>query len=99
MSTRQPANVATPATAGVGLVVQVSVAPPWVRARVTPVTLVVTVLPPASWATTAGWVERAVADVPLAGWMVNASLLALPTVTVKLALVVDVSEPPAAVSV
>ena len=39
------------------------------------------------------------ADVPLAGWVVNASLLALPTVTAKLALVVDVSEPPAAVSV
>jgi len=43
--TLQPANEATPETAGSGLVVQVTVAPPPVTARVTELVLPVTVLP------------------------------------------------------
>src|SRR5438445_263713 len=54
----QPANVATPETGVTGLVVQVSVVPVGLvpMASVTFVEYVVTVLPPASWTVTLGWI-------------------------------------------
>ena len=101
MSTLQPANVATPATAAFGLAVQVERRAPRGGQR-------------EGHAAGAGrdgvaagvldgddrlGREGRLADVPPPGWVVNASLLAAPTVIVKLLLVADVSEPPAAVSV
>lgn len=56
----QPAKLSTPATAAFGFVVQVRVAPAGVViVRVIDAVLVVTVLPPASWTVTAGWVAKA----------------------------------------
>ena len=43
----------------------------------------VTVLPPASWTVTTGWVVKAVPPVAPAGWVEKASLAAAPTVTLK----------------
>src|SRR5664280_3610088 len=77
----QPANVSTPEAAFFGLAVQVRVAPPGVViARVIKVVAVVTVLPPASWTVTVGWVAQAVPPVPPPGCAVKTSLLAAPTV-------------------
>ena len=85
MSTAQPLNVATPDTAERGLVVQDSVAPPAVvNARVTALVAVVTVLPPASWTATAGWVANAMPPVPDEGDVVNASFVAGPMLTMPL---------------
>src|SRR5665811_656763 len=83
---RQPANVSTPATAGCGLVVQVRIAPPGVViARVIEVVAVVTVLPPASWTVTVGWLVQAVLLAPPPGCAVKASLLAAPKPRVTVA--------------
>jgi hypothetical protein len=72
LSILQPENVATPATAGFGFAVQVSVAPfGEVSLRVTGLTLVVSTLPPASLIVTAGWVVSAVPLTPLLGWVLN----------------------------
>ena len=86
----QPANVATPATAGFGLVVQPKTAPAGVViAKVTELVLPVTVLPPASCTVTTGWVAKATVPFAPTGWVVNANFAAAPTVTAMLAL--DVS--------
>src|SRR5664280_1841215 len=88
---RQPANVSTPATAGCGLVVQVRIAPPGVViARVIEVVAVVTVLPPASWTVTVGWVAQTVPPVPPPGCALKTSLLAAPTVMLNVPLVASV---------
>ena len=74
LSTVQPANDAVPATAALGLVVQLSVASPGVvRASVTGVVLTVDVLPLASWRATTGWVPNGEPPVELDGSAVNAS--------------------------
>src|SRR5450631_125755 len=96
----QPANVATPEAAVTGLVVQVRVAPAAVvMVKVTGAELVVTVLAPASWTVTTGWVAKAVVLTAPDGLVVNASLVAGPTVMVKLVLTALVSPAAAAVSV
>src|ERR1035437_5177313 len=78
---RQPENVSTPKTAFFGLAVQLRLAPPGVViARVLGVVAVVTVLPPASWTVTVGWLVQAVPPVPPPGCVVKASLLGVPTV-------------------
>src|SRR5664280_378326 len=88
---RQPANVSTPATAAFGLAVQVRIAPPGVViARVIEVVAVVTVLPPASWTVTVGWLVQAVPPVPPPGCAVKASLFAAPTVMLNVPLVAPV---------
>ena len=99
MSTLQVAKVASPATAAFALGVQVKVAPPGVvRARDTVVVLVVTVLPPASCTATTGWAAQLVLETPPPGCEVKPSLLAAPTVIVKLLLTAGVSAPSVAVS-
>jgi len=101
--TRQPEKVATPEVVLVGLAAQlVRVAPPvgGVMARVTDGPGVVTVLPPASWTVTAGWVAKATLCAVLAdGEVVKASLVAEPTVMVKLVLTALVRPLEAAVNV
>ena len=69
-------------------------------ARVTEVMSVVTVLPPASWIVTAGWVPKATRlVVGVLGWVVKASLLGAPAVMLKFALVPPESPEAVAVSV
>ena len=66
----QPAKEATPPLAPSGLVVQARVAPlpGWVvMARVIEALEVLTVLPPASWTVTAGWVVQTASVRPAAG--------------------------------
>ncbi len=102
MLTRQPEKVATPEEVLLGLAAQlVRAAPPvgGVMARVTDGPAVVTVLPPASWTVTTGWVGMVVLGRALDGEVVKASLLAGPTVMVKLVLTALVSPGEAAVSV
>ena len=70
-----------------------------VMLKVTGAVLVVTVLPPASWTLTTGWVAKATPPVELDGLVVKVSLVAEPTVMVKLALTALVSPLEAAVSV
>ena len=83
----QPAKLATPATAAMGFVVQVNVAPAGVvMVRLTEAVLLVTVLPPASWIATTGWVTKTVPPVAPDGLVAKASLVAVPTLIVKLAL-------------
>src|SRR5450631_579564 len=83
----QPAKVASPATAVLGFVVQARVAPAGVvMTRVTGAVLVVTVLPPASWTATTGWVPKAVPPVEPEGLVVTASLVAGPAPIVMLEL-------------
>ena len=96
-----PANVATPDVAASGLVVQVSVPPPGLVpiASVMLALLVVTVLPPASWTLTTGWVPKLVPPVPPPGWVVNATFVAAPTVMLNAADVALVKPPEVAVSV
>jgi hypothetical protein len=67
--------------------------------RSTETVLVVTVFCPASCTFTTGWVAKTVVLVELEGLVVKASLLAGPTVMVKLALTPLVSPPAAAVNV
>ena len=87
LSTLQPANVATPDTAATEVDVHARFAPPEVvSARPTVFVAVVTVLPPASWTVTDGWVPHAVWLTPPPGWVVKASWLAAPTETVKVEL-------------
>ena len=50
----------------------------------------VTVLPPASWTVTAGWVAQAVPSTPPPGWVVKASWEAAPMVIEKALLVTSV---------
>ena len=96
----QPAKVATPEAAFLGLAVQVRVAPAGVvMVRVTGALLAVTVLPPASWTATTGWVAKAMPPVEPEGPVVKASLVAAPTVMVRLVLTALVSPLAAAVSV
>ena len=100
MSMLQPAKVATPATAFLGFAVQARVAPAGVvMLRVTDAVLVVTVLPPASWTATTGWVAKAMPPVEPEGLVVKASLVAVPAVMVKLALTALVRPVAVAVSV
>ena len=68
-------------------------------ARVTLALELVTVFPPASCTVSTGWVAHTVAWTPPPGWVVNASWLADPTVTLKVLLVAEVSEPLVAVRV
>ena len=99
MSIRQPAKVATPEEAGVGLAVQLRMAPAAVVIlRVTELVPAV-VLPPASWTATTGWVAKAIPPVELDGLVVNASFVADPTLMLKLALTALVSPVAVAVSV
>ena len=87
MSILQPAKLATPETADFGFVVQVNVAPAGVvMVRLTEAVLLVTVLPPASWIATTGWVTKTVPPVAPDGLVAKASLVAVPTLIVKLAL-------------
>ena len=87
MSILQPAKLVTPATADFGFVVQVNVAPAGVvMVRLTEAVLLVTVLPPASWIATTGWVAKTVPPVAPDGLVAKASLVAAPTLIVKLAL-------------
>ena len=68
--------------------------------RVTDEESVVTTLPTASSTLTAGWVVKFVPSVtPPTGWVVNASLLAVPGVMLKAALTAEVSELSVAVRV
>ena len=87
LSILHPANVATPLLAVAGFAVQASVAPlvpvPLVIASVTLLASPVTVFPFWSWTVTFGWVENAIPPVELLGDCVNASLLALPGVTLN----------------
>jgi len=78
-----PVNLAMPASAVVGLVAQVKVAPSGVvRARVTGLVSVVTVFPAASWMVTTGWRAHPVSLVAVGlGAVVKASLAAARTVT------------------
>ena len=101
LSMLQPAKLATPEEAFVGLAVQVRVAPAGVvMVRVTGALLVVTVLAPASWTATTGWMAKTLpAVVEPEGVAVKASLVAGPTVMVKLALTALVSPAAVAVSV
>jgi hypothetical protein len=95
---RQPAKVATPEEADLGLLVQLRVAPAAVViARVT-VLVPVVALPLESWTATTGWVAKAVPPVELEGLVVKASLLGSPLM-VKLALTALVSPLAVAVSV
>jgi hypothetical protein len=89
----QPTNVATPDTAVSGFaLVQLKSAPAGVViASVTAVTLLVTVLPPASWIATTGWVPNAVPPVDALGEVVNANFVAAPTVIVNELLVAGVN--------
>ena len=101
LSILQPAKVSTPATAGFGFVVHVSVPPPGFVpiASVIDAVLPVTVLPPASCTVTTGCVPNAAPPVELAGELVKASFAAGPTVMLNVLLVAPVSAPSAAVSV
>ena len=83
----QPAKLATPATAAMGFVVQAKVAPAGVvMVRLTEAVLLVIVLPPASWIATTGWVTKTLPPVAPDGLVAKASLVAVPTLIVKLAL-------------
>jgi hypothetical protein len=96
----QPAKVATPATAFIGFVVQVRVAPAGVvMVRVTEAVLLVAVLPAASWTVTTGFVPKGVPALEPEGFVVKASLLADPALMVRLVLVALVRLLAAAVSV
>ena len=100
----QPTNVATPATAvcvfgNVGVQVRVAPTAGAVIARVTTLVSVVTVLVPASWTVTTGWVVKAVPPVEPTGWVVKASRAAGPRVIATDALVAAVSAPSAACNV
>ena len=96
----QPAKVATPATAALGFVVQAKVAPAGVvMVKVTDAVLAVTVLPPASWTASTGWLAKATPPVEPDGLVVNASLASEPTAIVKAVLTALVSPLEAAVSV
>ena len=87
MSILQPAKLATPETADFGLAVQVNVAPAGVvMVRLTEAVLLVTVLPPASWTATTGWVTKTLPPVAPDGLVAKASLVPAPTLIVKLAL-------------
>ena len=87
LSILQPAKVATPATAALGLVVQVRVAPRRGReAQGDRAVLPVTLLPPASCTVTTGWVKKATPALENEGSVVKASRLAGPVVMVKSAL-------------
>ena len=87
MSMVQPAKLATPEMATFGFVAQVRVAPAGVvMERLTEAVLPVTVLPPASWIATTGWVAKTVPPVAPDGLVAKASLVAAPTLIVKLAL-------------
>jgi hypothetical protein len=67
--------------------------------RSTEALLSLTVLPPASWTATTGCVAKATPPVDPEGFVVNPSLLAGPTVIVRLTLTSLVSPPAVAVSV
>ena len=100
MSMLQPVKEAAPVTVFAGLDVQLRTAPAGVvMLKVTATTPVVTVLPPASWTATTGWVAKAAPLVELDGLAVKASFMADPTVMVKLVLTALVSPLPVAVSV
>jgi hypothetical protein len=98
----QLAKLATPDVVLLGFAEQfVRAAPPvgGVIARVTDAELAVLVLPPASWMATRGWDANAVLATVVPGTRVKPSLVAGPTVMVKLALTALVSPPVAAVRV
>lgn len=82
---RHPANVATPATAFFGLLVQTKA--PLTIDRVIGIVLLVTVFPPASCTTTTGCFAKTVLRAVLPGVVVNTSLFAAPTEMVKFALI------------
>src|SRR5665647_1469445 len=97
-----PMNLAMPASAVVGLVSQVKVAPSGVvRVRVTGLVSVVTVFPAASWMVTTGWRAHPVSLVAVGlGAVVKCSLEGAPAVVVMvLLLVVEVRDESVAVSV
>src|SRR5674476_641498 len=97
-----PMNLAMPASAVVGLVSQVKVAPSGVvRVRVTGLVSVVTVFPAASWMVTTGWRAHPVSLIAVGlGGVVKSSLAGAPAVMVMvLLLVVEVRDSSVAVSV
>src|SRR5450759_2656777 len=99
-----PEKLATPEVAFSGFVVQVSVPPPGlvpitsVMVALLPVP-VVTVLLNWSSTVTTGCADHVVPPVPPPGCVVNTTLFAAALFTVKLLLVVELSEPSVAVSV
>ena len=97
----QPAKVATPETAALGLAVHDSTPPPGFVpiANVMLATDDVTVFPPASCTLTTGCVAHAVPPVPPPGCVVNASCAAAPTVMLNVLDVAVVSPADVAVSV
>jgi hypothetical protein len=95
----QPANVATPATAFFGFVVQTSAPDGLVIVNVTALTSVVTVLPPASWIVTTGWVVNGAPPIAPLGWVVKANFADTPTVMVNDVLTAVVNTPSVAVNV
>jgi hypothetical protein len=96
----QPTKVATPATAFVGFAEQARVAPAGVvMVKVTGAPLVVTVLPPASWTATTGWLTKATPPVEPEGLVMKANVLAAPAVMVTLSLMAEVTNPSVAVIV
>src|ERR1700733_10460552 len=97
----QPARVATPAAAALGLLVQVSVPGPGLVpiARVTDEVSVVTVLPNASRTVTTGWAAKAMPPVLLPGDTVKLNLAGAAAVILNVALVAEISNPSVAVRV
>jgi len=91
LSILQPEKVATPEVVVALQPDRVPLAGLVPMARVTVELSVVTVLPPASWTTTTGWVVKARPPVAPAGWVEKTSWDAVPTVTVKLVEVMPVS--------
>jgi len=103
LSILQPVKEATPKTAFMpfAVPVQVRMADPvgGVMLRVTVAPLVVTVLPPASWTVTTGWVANTLFAGAPEGWVVKTSFAAVPAVMVKLVLAALVSAVEVAVRV
>src|ERR1700719_63852 len=97
----QPANVATPNTAGSGFVVHPKVAEPGggVMVNVTELESVVTGFPAASSTVTCGCVANATPLVASLGSDVNASCAGAPAMIEKVLLCADVKVPSVAVNV
>src|SRR4051794_38368827 len=92
-------KVAMPATAATGFAAHPNtVNMGRVMPSLTELVSVVTVLPPASWIVTTGWVGNATPPVESLGCVVNASFAAGPTVMVNVSLTAEVNVPSVAVS-
>jgi hypothetical protein len=105
LSIAQPANVSTPDAAFFGFAVHDNVPGPPLEGvppvidNVTEAELPVTVLPPASWTVTTGWLANATPPVPPPGCVVKRSREAEPTAMLNAELVPWLRPPLVAVSV